>query len=104
MSGVTGKNVTVSTASNLLDDLKGSWAVVNHNSSPVVAAAIEGYPIFVTDPGKSQCQEIANIDFAQIEAPRMPDRQQWVDRLSMSHWKFDELQAGDTWKHMRKFI
>lgn len=104
ISGVTGNNVTVSTASNLLDDLKVAWAVVNHNSSPAVAAAIEGYPIFVTDPSKSQCQEIANIDFAQIENPHMPDRQHWVERLAMSHWKFDELRSGETWKHMRKFI
>lgn len=104
VSRVTGKNVTLSTNANLIDDLKGAWAAVNHNSSPVVAAAIEGYPIFVTDPAKSQCQEIANTDLAQIECPQLPDRQKWVERLAMSHWKFDELRSGQTWQHMRKFI
>jgi hypothetical protein len=69
-------NVTFSDFNRtLLQDLQGAWAVVNHNSSPVVGAAIEGYPIFVTDPIKSQCREIANIDISRIEAPDCPDRQ-----------------------------
>jgi len=88
----------------LLQDLNGAWAVVNHNSSPVVGAAIEGYPIFVTDPTKSQCREIANTDLSKIENPNRPDRQPWVQRLSMFHWKFDELKSGECWTHMRSFI
>jgi hypothetical protein len=89
---------------SLLQDLNGAWAVVNHNSSPVVGAALEGYPIFVTDPIKSQCREIANTDLSKIENPNRPDRQIWVERLSMFHWKFDELKSGECWSHMRKYI
>lgn len=96
--------VTLSHHENLLDDLKNCWAVVNHNSSPVVGAAIEGYPVFVTDPEKSQCQDIANTDFSNIENPNLPDRQSWVERISMFHWKFDELKSGECWSHMRTFI
>lgn len=88
----------------LIEDLENCWAAVNHNSSPVVGAAIEGYPIFVTDPVKSQCAEIANLDLSQIENPAMPDRQRWVERLSMFHWNFEELKSGECWSHMRKFI
>lgn len=98
------KNVTISNNHNLLDDLKNCWAAVNHNSSPVVGAAIEGVPIFVTDPERSQSAEIANLDLSLIESPNLPDRQAWVERLSMSHWKFQELQDGSCWRHMRKFI
>lgn len=104
ISRVTGKNVTLSNKTNLVGDLQNCWAAINHNSSPAVAAAIEGYPIFVTDPVKSQCREIANTDLAQIENPLMPDRQKWVERLAMSHWKFDELRSGLAWQHMRRFI
>jgi hypothetical protein len=89
---------------SLLQDLENAWAVVNHNSSPVVGAAIEGYPIFVTDPIRSQCREIANTDLSKIETPNTPNRQSWVERLSMFHWKFDELKSGECWSHMRKFI
>jgi len=96
--------VTLSHNENLLDDLKNCWAAVNHNSSPVVGAAIEGYPVFVTDPTNSQCRDIANTDLSKMENPWMPDRQAWVERLAMSHWKFDELRSGECWDHMKKFI
>ncbi len=97
-------SVQLSHNENLLDDLKNCWAVVNHNSSPTVGAAIEGYPVFVTDPLNSQCRDIANTDFSQIENPHLPDRKKWVERISMFHWKFDELKSGECWYHMRKFI
>jgi hypothetical protein len=98
------KAVRLSSNTNLVDDLHNCWATVNYNSSPVVGAAIEGVPIFVTDPIKSQCAEIANLDLARIETPILYDRQHWVERLSMFHWNFNELRSGECWKHMRKFI
>ena len=97
-------NVTLSKNENLVDDLRDCWAAVNYNSSPLVAAAIEGVPVFVLDSIRSQCGEIANTDITQIENPQLPDRQRWVERLSMSHWKFDELTSGDCWRHMRSYI
>jgi hypothetical protein len=98
------RGLTISRNANLKDDLINCWAVVNCNSSPVVGAAIEGYPIFVTDPDKSQCREVANLSLSDIENPLLPDRQQWVERLSMFHWNFDELKSGECWAHMRSFI
>jgi hypothetical protein len=96
--------VRLSTNENLVDDLRNCWAAVNYNSSPVVGAAIEGVPIFVSDPDKSQCAEIANTNLSQIENPTLYDRQRWVERLSMFHWNFDELKSGECWRHMRSFI
>lgn len=85
-------------------DLINCWAVVNYNSSSVVGAAIEGYPVFVTDPARSQCRDVANIDLTQIEQPQLPDRQPWLDRISMFHWNFAELASGEAWRHMRRWI
>ena len=96
--------IKLSSNKNLVDDLNNCWAAVNYNSSPVVGAAIEGIPIFVLDPVKSQCAEIANTDLSNIENPKMLDRQSWVERLSMFHWNFDELKSGECWAHMRNFI
>ena len=96
--------ITLSQNPKLVDDLKDCWAAVNYNSSPVVGAAIEGYPIFVLDPEKSQCAEIANTDLSKIENPNLPDRQQWLNRLGMFHWNFDELKSGECWAHMKQFI
>jgi hypothetical protein len=99
-----GKRVTLSYNKDLVDDLQDCWAAVNYNSSPVVGAAIEGVPIFVTDPDRSQCKEVANTNLSLIETPVMPDRQPWVERLAMFHWSFKELKSGECWAHMRKFI
>jgi hypothetical protein len=98
------KDITLSENVNLLDDLKDCWAAINYNSSPVVGAAIEGVPIFVMDTTKSQCAEIANKDLSMIENPNYPDRQRWLERLSMFHWNFDELRSGECWAHMRQYI
>lgn len=100
----TQLNFRISTNARLQDDLVNCWAVVNHNSSPAVAAAIEGYPVFVTDPERSQCGEIANRDLTLIESPELFDRQLWVQRLAMSHWNFDELKSGEAWRHMEQFV
>jgi hypothetical protein len=85
-------------------DLANCWAVINYNSSSVVGAAIEGYPVFVTDADRSQCKDIANTDLAMIETPQLPDRLSWLQRISMFHWKFDELSSGACWAHMRHWV
>lgn len=98
------KAVRLSENPRLVDDLKDCWAAVNYNSSPTVGAAIEGIPIFVTDPVRSQCADIANTDLSQIENPILLDRQAWLERLAMSHWNFDELKSGECWRHMRQYV
>lgn len=89
---------------NLVEDLQSCWAVVNHNSSPTVGAAIEGVPVFVTDVSRSQCAEIANTDLATIESPREFDRENWLCRLAMFHWSLQEIRDGSCWRHMRKYL
>ena len=98
-------NVELSAPDTSLEhDLKNCWAVVNHNSSPAVGAAIEGIPVFVTDPERSQVREIAETRLDKIETPITPDRDAWIQRLSQFHWSHQELQDGTAWAHMRKFV
>jgi len=89
--------------SSLNEDLRNAWAVVNHNSSSIVGPIIMGYPAFVTDVTNSQCAEVAHTDYSEIENPRHFDRQKWLERISMFHWKFSELQDGNCWVHMRNY-
>jgi hypothetical protein len=96
------KNVTVGdSADSLVRNLKHCWAAVAHNSSPTVGAAIEGIPIFLTDPARSQCRDIANTDLSQIENPLMPDRTAWLHRISQFHWSHADLTSGRCWSHMK---
>ena len=85
-------------------DLHKAWAVVNHNSSSVVGPIIQGYHAFITDPKKSQCTDVSHTDFSKIETPQQFDRQAWLERISMFHWKFSELDDGTCWKHMRNYV
>lgn len=96
----------ISTTPNLTDDLHRAWAVVIYNSSPGVAGAIQGVPVFVTDPvpQRSQAYSVANTDVSLIETPKTFDRQPWLERLAMSHWNFAELSSGAAWRHMRQFV
>jgi len=90
----------------ITDDFKNAWATITYNSSPGVASAIEGIPVFVTDPTArvSQAYEVANTNLADIESPKLFERQAWVEALSMSHWKFEELSNGSAWNHMRQYV
>jgi hypothetical protein len=101
-----GRGYKISTAATILDDFHKAWAVVTYNSSPGVAAAIEGIPVFVTDPipEYSQAFPVANTDLSLLENPKMWQRETWVERLSMCHWNRDELGSGAAWRHMRQFV
>lgn len=97
---------TVSTNKSILDDFKNAWAMVNYNSSPAVAASIEGIPTFITDltPEISQAYAVANCDLSKLENPEFKERQQWAERLAMCHWHFGELDSGAAWQHMEKYV
>lgn len=100
------KGVRLSTNQHILQDFVNCWAVVTYNSSPGVAAAIEGIPVFVTDPNPqvSQAFDIAQTELRKIDRPNLKDRQAWIEKISMCHWNFDELKSGEAWRHIRQYI
>ena len=99
-------NVKISNAPLITDDLQKAWATITYNSSPGIASAIEGIPVFVTDPTPktSQAYDIANTDLSKIESPKTFDRELWLNKLAMCHWNFKELSSGKAWAHMRENI
>ena len=101
-----GVDWNLSRKEKITDDFKNAWATITYNSSPGVASAIEGIPTFVTDPNPkvSQAHLVANTNLANIENPKIFERQEWVEQLSMCHWKFEELSNGSAWAHMRNYV
>lgn len=100
------KNVSISTKKFLIEDLQNAWATVVYNSSPSVASVIEGIPVFITDsnPEYSQSFEVANFDLTKIENPNFLDRENWVKKLAMSHWNFNELKSGEAWNFFKQYL
>jgi hypothetical protein len=106
-AGILAKyNATVSPQErHITEDLINCWALVCHNSTPSAVAPIEGIPAFITDdPSYSQGGDIANTDFSRLEAPLMPDREQWIRKLAQCHWSFEDLRSGRCWAHMRQWV
>jgi len=98
-------NVTVSNRS-IIEDFSNAWATITYNSSPGVASAIEGIPVFVTDPNPkvSQAYDVANFDLSNIETPQIFDRKLWIEKLSMCHFNFNELREGIAWNIIKEYI
>lgn len=103
---VSYPNVRISKSASIEQDLVNCWACVTYNSSPGVASAIEGIPVFVTDPipRTSQAYDVANINLLNIENPDMPDRQNWIEKISMCHFNFNDLRQGVAWNIIKEYI
>ena len=97
------KRVSVSHHESILEDFKTAHAVVNFNSSPAVAAAIEGIPTFVLDPKRSQAAEVSHHNLKDLENIQEFDRESWVQRMAQMHWTLDELKDGTAWRHLRQW-
>lgn len=97
------KDVKISNNPNILQDFDDAHAVINYNSSPAIAAAIEGIPIFVLDPSNSQAAEVAHHDLKYLENIREFDRELWILKMAQMHWSLDELKDGTAWQHLRNW-
>lgn len=98
------KQVEISTADNIKQDLVNCWAAVGYNSTPNVVAAIEGVPVYVDDPVHSWAQDIAFKNLSDIETPTMPDRTDWLERIANIHWSNDEVRSGRLWSAIKQRI
>lgn len=96
-------DVIVSHSENILQDFATAYCVINYNSSPAVAAAIEGIPVFVLDPDRSQAKDVAHHSLQDIENIKEFDRELWIQRMAQMHWNLDELKDGTAWRHLRQW-
>ena len=32
------------------------------------------------------------------------EREQWIRNIAQCHWSFVDLQSGEAWNHMRKYL
>lgn len=72
--------------------LEQAWALVNHNSHPAIEAVIQGIPIFVD--ASSDAAAVGNLDISDIENPRRPEREQWLESLCDTEWTLPEIKSG----------
>ena len=75
-------------------------AVVTHNSTASVDSCVRGIPTFVTSD-LALCWPVANTDLNNIETPRYPDRQQWLNDLGYKLWSEKEIRDGTVFKRFK---
>ena len=96
-------NVIVSHSQHILQDFSTAHCVINFNSSPAVAAAIEGVPTIILDPLRSQAAEVSHHNLDDIESLKEFDRETWIHKMAQMHWTLNELKDGTAWRHLRKW-
>jgi hypothetical protein len=99
-----GRAVTISTHDNIRQALQDCWCAVGYNSTPNVVAAIEGVPVYIEDPAHSWATDVAFTDLSLVEAPPMPDRTAWINRIANIHWSNQEVQTGQLWRAVKQYI
>ena len=96
-------NVIVTHSESILQDFTTAYCVINFNSSPTVAAAIEGVPSIVLDPARSQAAEVTHHSLDDINNLQEFDRELWIQKMAQMHWTLDELKDGTAWRHLRQW-
>lgn len=80
--------------------LATAHALVTHSSNVAVDAVMLGVPVFV-EPS-SPAAPVGNLDLADIERPRRPDREQWFASLVAQQYSTDEMRSGFAWEMMER--
>jgi hypothetical protein len=79
---------------------KNIWATVSWSSNPGIHSILNGIPAF-TGPS-SLAYTVANNDFALIENPIRPDRQQWLNDYAWTEFTVEEIAQGIPLKRLTK--
>lgn len=77
---------------SLASHLHDAWALVTHSSNVAVDAVIAGVPVFVAP--SSPAAPVGNLDFADLENPAMPEREQWINSLMCQQYTLQEMTNG----------
>ena len=85
---------------NFNEILKNAWAVVNHSSNPAMQSVFNGVPVFVSEASLSY--DVGNSSLADINNPKMPDRQRWANSLAYTEWWPIEIAQGKPWARIKK--
>jgi hypothetical protein len=97
------KGIHVSNNENIRADLINAWCSVGYNSTPNCVSVIQGIPVYLDDPLNSWACDVGFDDLKLIEEPVMPDRENWLDKISHIHWSNEEISQGKYWNRFKSF-
>jgi hypothetical protein len=65
--------------------------IINHNSGVGIQSVIHGTPVIVDS---SSLAYPMTMTLSDIDTPKIPDRQEWFQKILHTEWLVDELAAG----------
>jgi len=75
--------------------------VINHNSGPPILAAIQGTPVICD---KSSLAHPVSDKIDNIEKITLPEREEWLVKLTHCEWFEEEIKAGTPIKRLEKHL
>lgn len=96
--------IEISESASIRTDLANCWCAAGFNSTPNVVAALEGVPVYLSDPKHSWAAPISFHDIQQLAHPPLPDRSEWVHNIANIHWSNDEVQSGLLWHAIKQYL
>jgi hypothetical protein len=78
---------------NLHQVLDHEWAIVTYSSSAAEDSVICGIPAFCRSDN-CVARVVCNTDYANLEAPILYDRAQWLHDYAYTSWLVDEIREG----------
>lgn len=82
----------------LAHDLARAFVVVTHSSKVAIDAVVAGIPS-VVEPS-NPAAPVCSTDLAEIEAPKMPERDAWWASLMAQQFTLDEMRSGFAFRAM----
>lgn len=75
--------------------------VINHNSGPTIHAALAGTPVISHE---SSLAFPVSDSIENIIDPTLPDREEWIVKLSHTEWTVDEISKGIPIKRLENLL
>tara|TARA_B100000927_G_scaffold18379_1_gene14156 strand:- start:618 stop:1529 length:912 start_codon:yes stop_codon:yes gene_type:complete len=85
---------------NFQEAITNVHAVITHNSTASIDSCVRGIPTFVTSD-LAICWPVANTNLEDIENPKYPDRDQWVNDIGYKQWTEKEIRDGTVFKRFK---
>ena len=88
---------------SLIPTLEKCWATVAYSSGMGIDSYINGVPCFTMDKANFG-YSLGNTNLKNIENPKLPKREQWLNNLCYAQWSEQEMNEGLAWRHMKEIL
>jgi hypothetical protein len=90
-------NFTISNPENpIFKDIENAWCAVHYSTTAALPCIMSGIPVFCGNES-SIVYEVSNTDLSLIEDPKMPEREDYFNKLGYCLYNIEEFKDGTLW-------